>query len=318
MNRLYISMYHYVRDLSHSRYPEIKGMSVEAFKQQLDFFEANFNIIRMEDVIEATASGKSLPDNALLLTFDDGYADHFDYVFPILSNRGHQGSFFIPGKTFTVHKLLDVNKIHYILAAADITELYKDVLNLMDFYRGKEFDYPETKELLEEYEVASRLDPKEVIFVKRMLQTVLPEKVRGIISSDLFEKYVGISEEKLAYELYLTEDQIETMKNHGMFIGLHGYDHYWLGNLETEQMKQDISMAKEALSKYIDPKNWVMNYPYGSCNDKVIDYIKSEGATLGMITKVDIADLDRDNPFMLPRLDCIDFPPRSENYKTYK
>lgn len=317
MNRLYISMYHYVRDLSHSRYPEIKGMTVEAFKQQLDFFEANFNIVTMEDVIDAVNTKNPLPDNALLLTFDDGYADHFDYVFPILNNRGHQGSFFIPGKTFTDHKLLDVNKIHYILASADMTELYKDVLDLMNFYRGKEFDYPDNRELLEQYEVASRLDPKEVIFVKRMLQTVLPEKVRGIISSDLFEKYVGISEEKLAYELYLTEDQIENMHKNGMFIGLHGYDHYWLGNLDTEQMKQDISLAKDALDKYIDSKNWVMNYPYGSCNDEVIKYIKSEGATLGMITKVDIADLDRDNRFMLPRLDCIDFPPRSENYKNY-
>lgn len=316
MNRLYISMYHYVRDLSHSRYPEIKGMAVEAFKQQLDFFEANFNIVRMEDVIQSVQTGDLLPNNALLLTFDDGYADHFDYAFPILNNRGIQGSFFIPGKSFTDHKLLDVNKIHYILASADMTELYKDVLDLMNFYRGKEFDYPNNKELLEQYEVASRLDPKEVIFVKRMLQTVLPEKVRGIISSDLFEKYVGISEEKLAYELYLTEDQIETMHKHGMFIGLHGYDHYWLGNLESEQMKKDISMAKDALSKYIDTKNWVMNYPYGSCNDEVIEYIKSEGATCGMITKVDVADLDRDNRFMLPRLDCIDFPPRSENYKS--
>lgn len=74
-----------------------------------------------------------------------------------------------------------------------------------------------------------------------MLQTVLPERLRHKISSDLFEKYVGITEEQLAYELYMTEDQIRTMKRHGMHIGLHGYDHYWLANLETNKMKKILT-----------------------------------------------------------------------------
>lgn len=53
MNKLYISMYHYTRDLGHSRYPNIKGLDTDLFVKQLDFFEANFNVVRMEDVIEA-------------------------------------------------------------------------------------------------------------------------------------------------------------------------------------------------------------------------------------------------------------------------
>lgn len=111
----------------------------------------------------------------------------------------------------------------------------------MDFYRGKEFDFPETEDLWKQYAVANRWDCKETIFVKRMLQTVLPERLRNQISSDLFKKYVGVTEEQLAYELYMTEEQIRTMKRHGMFIGLHGYDHYWLGNLSKDQMQQDIA-----------------------------------------------------------------------------
>jgi len=71
MNKLYISMYHYTRDLKHSKYPNIKGLEWELFKQQLDFFGQNFSVIRMEDVIEAVNGGKDLMENALLLTFDD-------------------------------------------------------------------------------------------------------------------------------------------------------------------------------------------------------------------------------------------------------
>lgn len=316
--KLYISMYHYTRDLPHSRYPRIKGLDLPLFREQLEFFKCNFNVVTMEQVIAEIQSGGGigLPDNALLLTFDDGYIDNYTYAFPLLEEFGFQGSFFIPGKTFSMHQLLDVNKIHYILASADINGLIKDVFERMDYYRGgDEYNYASNDELFSEYAVANRFDCKETIFVKRMLQTVLPEKLRNMISSDLFEKYVGVSEERLAYELYMTEVQIRTMKRHGMFIGIHGYDHYWLGNLNHAEMKADINKALESLSGFIDTSAWVMNYPYGNYNQAVMDYIASKGAVLGLTTEVRVAQIGIDNNLALPRFDCNDFPPKSENYK---
>ena len=315
MNQLYIAMYHYTRDLKHSRYPEIKGLDITLFKQQIDYFKNNFSVVTMEEVIDSVEKKSVLPTNALLLTFDDGYVDNYTYAFPILNDYGLQGSFFIPGKTFTEHKLLDVNKIHYILAASDINKLLPDLLGRMNYYRGNEFDYPDNDTLFDQYAKANRFDCKEVIFVKRILQTVLPERLRNIISSELFEKHLGISEEQLAFELYMTEEQIYTLRRHGMFIGIHGYDHYWLGNLNKEQMQKDISDALNAMDKFIDRKRWVMNYPYGNYNDDVLNYIADHGACLGFTTEVRIADLNVDHKLTLPRFDCNDFPPKSENYK---
>lgn len=313
--KLYISMYHYTRDLKHSRYPKIKGLDISLFRQQIEFFKENFNVVRMEDVIEAAEGRSSLPKNPVLLTFDDGYIDNFTYALPILEEHGLQGSFFIPGKTFATHQLLDVNKIHYILASADITKLIADVFERMDHYRGIQFDYPSNDELFEQYAAANRFDIKETVFVKRMLQAVLPEPVRNRISSDLFEKYVGVSEERLAYELYMTEDQIRTLKRHGMFIGVHGYDHYWLGKLSKEKMQDDISNALEVMDAFIDPNHWVMNYPYGDYNQDTLDFIRKRGACLGLTTAVRIANLCTDSQYELPRLDCNDFPPKGDNYK---
>lgn len=308
-------MYHYTRDLKHSRYPEIKGLDSSLFRQQIEYMKNNFNIVTMEQVIDAVEGKVELPEKALLLTFDDGYVDNYTVAFPILEEFGVQGSFFIPGKTFTTHQLLDVNKVHYILASADINKLVEDVKSQMNYYRGNEFDYAPTEQLFSEYAVANRFDSKETIFVKRMLQTVLPQKLRNTISSNLFEKYVDVTEEQLAYELYMSEEQIRTMKRHGMHIGCHGYDHYWLGNLTPEQMRQDISMALDTIDEFIDRKHWVMNYPYGNYNSDVLEYIKSQGACVGLTTEVRVAKLGYDNALELPRLDCNDFPPKSENYK---
>lgn len=317
MSELYISMYHYTRDLKHSRYPEIKGLDVNLFREQIAFIKSNFNIVTMEQVLEAISTKEKLPEKALLLTFDDGYADNYTVAMPVLEEYGVQGSFFIPGKTFTTHQLLDVNKIHYVLASANIYNLVEDLKKEMDYYRGQEFQYASTEELFAKYAVASRFDIKETVFVKQMLQTVLPEKLRNIISSKLFAKYVGITEEQLAYELYMSEEQIRTMKRHGMFIGIHGYDHYWLGNLPVEQMEKDISLALDALDEFVDRKQWVMNYPYGNYNKGVLEYISKQGACLGLTTEVRLADVDKDNSLELPRLDCNDFPPKSDNYLRY-
>lgn len=317
MSKLYISMYHYTRDLVHSRYPEIKGLDKPLFRQQIEFMKNNFNIVTMEHVIDAVEGKSELPEKALLLTFDDGYIDNYTVALPVLEEFGVQGSFFIPGKTLAAQRLLDVNKIHYILARADINELLGDVKKEMDYYRGHEYDYALTEELFSQYAEANRFDCKETIFVKRMLQAVLPEKLRNTISSNLFEKYVGISEEQLVYELYMTEEQIRTMKRHGMFIGIHGYDHYWLGSLSPEQMREDINMALETLDEFIDRKHWVMNYPYGNYNHDVLDYIRSQGACIGFTTDVRVAEIGKDNALELPRLDCNDFPPKSNNYIQY-
>lgn len=315
--KLYISMYHYTRDLVHSRYPGIKGLDLPFFRRQLEFFKKHFNVVRMEDVINAVQNQQKevLPENPLLLTFDDGYIDNFTFAFPLLEEFGFQGSFFIPGKTFRTHQLLDVNKIHYILAAADINLLVQDVFEGLDYYRGAEYPIQSNEELFKQYAVANRFDSKETIFVKRILQTVLPEKLRNKISSDLFEKYVGISEEKLAYELYMNAEQIRMMKRHEMFIGLHGYDHYWLGNLPIDEMQSDVDNAIDALREFIDEKAWVMNFPYGSYNQDVVQYVKDKGAVLGLTTEVRIAEIGVDNRFTLPRLDCNDFPPKSERFR---
>ncbi len=315
MSKLYIPMYHYTRDLIHSRYPEIKGLDLELFKQQLDFFERNFNVVRMEEVIEAVNGEKELPENALLLTFDDGYIDNFTVVFPLLMEHGMQGSFFIPGKTFTENILLDVNKIHFVLASAPIDKLVGDLGGVIKEFAADYPDIPSFGELYATYARDGRFDDKNTVFCKRILQTVLPEKLRNKLTSILFEKYVGLSESDFSRELYMNRDQIRLMKKSGMFIGLHGYDHYWLAKLSEEKMHKDVDKALDVMDEFIDKKAWIMNYPYGNHSEAVISHIKTRGCVLGLTTEVGVVNIASDDRYKFPRLDCNDFPPKSEYYK---
>ena len=317
MQRLNIVMYHYVRDLKNSRYPEIKGLDYELFKQQIRFFSEKFHVVRMEDVIAWYKEKAPLPDNAMLLTFDDGYIDNFTFVFPVLKEYGMQGSFFVPGKVFTEHCMLDVNKIHYLLASASIEILCKELFAQLDAYRGNGWEYPSNEELFEEYAKANRFDNKETIFFKRILQVALPEELRNIICDNLFQKYVGVPEEILAREIYISYDQMKLMKREGMYFGVHGYDHYWMNRLEPSALKKDIEKGLACMEGLLDEKEWVINYPYGSYSEEVVESLRDSGCVLGLSADVRVADLEKDNRFILPRLDTNDFPPKSENYLNF-
>ena len=311
MTELTIVMYHYVRPIVGSKYPGIKGLEVEAFKRQLDFLEEHYSIVSSEQVLDAISKNSLLPSNACWLTFDDGYKDHYKYVFPELHKRNISGAFFPPRVAIQENKMLDVNSIHYILSSSvDMGEL---VENLKD----QCLQFGITKDRInlyyQKYGVANRFDNKDTIFVKRMLQHALPEDIRNAITSILFKEYVGISEAEFSNTLYMSAEEVRMLVAGGMYVGSHGSMHYWLDTISSEEQKEDISASLEFLEEVGAPtSDWVMCYPYGSFDHATLSLVKKLGASIGLTTEVRTANLEVDNPLTLPRLDTNDFPSTSD------
>ena len=87
MNKLTVIMYHYIRDLDHSRYPNIKVLLPYEFENQINYFENFYNFVTMQECINYLYKGSKLPKNPILLTFDDAYIDHYLTVFPLLDKN---------------------------------------------------------------------------------------------------------------------------------------------------------------------------------------------------------------------------------------
>lgn len=309
-----IIMYHYIRDLKASRYPEIKGLDLSLFRQQLDFLQLHFHFITVDQLLDAALSNGELPENSVLLTFDDGYIDHYTHVFPLLKERGIQGFFSMPGKILAENKVLDVNKIHFILASTPIDRLLPMVFKRLDYYRGTEYPIASNEELYEKLAKPNRFDSAEVIFIKRLLQVELEESLRGKIVDDLFHSCMDLPEEAFARELYMSMDQVKLMCREGMVFGIHGYEHYWMNRLTPEKLQEDVQKALDVFQGIV-PQKWICCYPYGSCSEEVVKVIQPMGAILGLTTQVRPANLKTDDIFWLPRFDTNDFPPKSENYR---
>ena len=309
MNNLTIVMYHYVRDLKNSRYPDIKGLDINLFKEQINYMRKHYHIISIEEVIYSIDNQLKIPNKSVLLTFDDAYSDHYNNVFPILDKYKLQGSFYVPSKVIIENTILDVNKIHFILESVeDKLKIVKDLKGLLKVYQ-KEYQLEDFDYYYNKLAYADRFDTKEVIFIKRLLQVELVDAVRIKIVDILFLKYVGISENTFSRELYMNEDQLKHMLSSGQHIGNHGYNHYWWNSLNKEEMSKELDLSINFLEKLgVDMNNWTACYPYGSYDSQSIDMLNKRGCKLAMTSEVDIAKTDKNTRFIMPRLDTNDLP----------
>jgi peptidoglycan/xylan/chitin deacetylase (PgdA/CDA1 family) len=316
MSALTIVMYHYVRDLPRTRYPRIKGRTIEEFEGQLDYIQKHYTVTTTRAVIEASRGGRPLPPNACLMTFDDGFLDHYTTVFPRLLARGLSGSFYPPAVVARGGRVLDVHKIHFILAVTeDHVDLADRVIQLIDA-RRRDVDLPTTDALKVKHWKASRFDGPETAFIKGVLQKGLDAvEVRSGIVGSLFEERVGVDEAVFARELYLDVPQLRTMLASGMEVGGHGAEHVWLDQLGAAEQRTEIAGTRAFLADVHGrvPVDWVMCYPYGAYDEVTLRLAAEAGAALGVT-----ADAEKglawtlDAPLRLPRLDTNDLPLRGD------
>ena len=306
---LTIVMYHYVRELARSRYPRIKGRTVEEFRRQLDHIASRYTVVTAQQVVAAIRGEDPVPENAAWLTFDDGYLDHYTNVFPLLFERGWQGSFFPPSQTVLNGRLLDVNKIHFILAAhAQPDDIIGEIKAALEA-RSADRDVRPFEDYWSELAKPNRYDPAEVVFIKRSLQFGLPEPVRAEVVDRLFHRLVSDDPAAFAAELYLTQDQLRTMVRCGMYVGSHGASHRWLDRLTPAQQETEIDdfarfspLAGRVLG------DWVMCYPYGACDQSVLRLLAQRNCSAALTTRPAIASMAADHPLLLPRIDTNELP----------
>jgi peptidoglycan/xylan/chitin deacetylase (PgdA/CDA1 family) len=310
---LTIVMYHYVRDLARSRFPRIKGLDAADFTEQVGYIRSHYSVISGQQLVDAVSSGSPLPERPLLLTFDDGYTDHFDHVLRVLERERMTACFFPPGKCILEHKVLDVNKIHFILAAAPDIAILVDRINSFVDTKRADHQLPSPAEYWAGVAKPSRWDSADVVYCKRMLQRELPHFLRQDLVDRLFAEFVTSDEAAFAEELYMSPEQIVELRERGMFVGSHSYDHFWLNRLSPGEQESEIDRSLEFLASVGAPTtDWIMCYPYGGYDESLLSILRKRSCSVGLTTVVGLASLGTDDPLTLPRIDTNDLPLRAD------
>jgi biofilm PGA synthesis lipoprotein PgaB len=93
--------YHDIRDNvreSFKTWPEATAVDTQDLVQQLSWIDKNgYRPVSLQQIVDARAGGTPLPDKAILLTFDDGFASVYSKVFPLLKQFNYPAVIAIVG-----------------------------------------------------------------------------------------------------------------------------------------------------------------------------------------------------------------------------
>ena len=257
-------------------------------------------------LIKTLFYNKKFKENSCILTFDDGFKDHIEYVLPELKKRKIKGIFFPPALPIENQDVLDTHLIHFIL---EKTKDFKKLnLGLFKHLKNYNFSDQNIKQMWKENSHRNKYDNEEVSFFKRILQKILPIELRKEITKKLFKEICGKSLEDFSKELYLNKNEVSQLIDEGMLIGSHTYNHYWLNTLNRKEQNKEIDLSVKFLkSLNLKTENWIMCYPYGAYNKDTISLLKSKNCSFAFTTKSGESDL-MNEPYELKRKDTTEFP----------
>lgn len=96
MNRITILMYHQVGDFKNIRTHRPTYCHYKRFATQMAFLSmAGFNVISLREAVACLQGRQPIPEKAVVLTFDDGYANYYQYAAPVLQKYGFPSTVYL-------------------------------------------------------------------------------------------------------------------------------------------------------------------------------------------------------------------------------
>ncbi len=299
-------MYHYVRCGS-ADLPWFRYLHVQDFKKQLDVFQGVYDFVSVERFMEAFQKGQSIPNSAVL-TFDDGLKDHYA-VAQELQRRGLWGVFYIPTGPYATGKLLDVHRVHMLIGKYG----GQKILDALNDLVSEDMVLDEHMSQFQEVTYTRQDNDAATKQVKQLLNYFISYDRKQLVLDKLMENFFP-NEEALCAEYYISEGEMEEMRDMGMVLGGHSVSHPVFSRLAFKEQEAEIVGCFSYLESVLGSlpvKTFC--YPYGgdhSFNADTVRGLEREGVAFSFsVQQQDISDCDLvERPQALPRYDCNQFP----------
>ena len=293
-------MYHYVRSKNND-YPYFKYCTLENFKQQLDYFGENFGFLSFKEYINTIIYNRH--SNGVVLSFDDGLKDHYQYVLPELKKRGLWGFFYVNTGIFNLPKLLGVHRVHFLKGKYSPKFILEKVLNRIN---DAMIDKRYLSSFKNETYVNSNYNDDERT-LQRLLNFYLHYEFRDQILDELTFKY--LDEKELHQQTYLNKCEVIELIEAGNIVGAHSVNHFVLSRLNFSQQLYEINESFDFLDSLHKQDYKTFCYPYGyssSYNNDTLKILKDLNINDACVfdNKPQALPIDK---YRLSRIDCNKF-----------
>jgi len=300
-------MYHYVRPTMDTPPYGYYHLPLESFRRQLDHLEAEYDLLSRETFFECVRGGRTPPEDAAILTFDDGLEDHHRWVLPELERRDLWGIFFVPTGPLANGRRLPVHRVHTLAGAVPGRRLVDTLASLLEA-EGELADDGDYGDIY-----TDRGTPEHVRTFKRLLNQEVPYERLDAVLDRLEAAFPNAGPAVDVEDYYLTEAQVADLADAGMVVGAHTVTHRMLSRLSPAEQRTEIADSRDYLESTIDEPVRVLGYPYGAENtytDETLGIVEAEGFEAAFTTEeraVTAGDFG-ERPFRLPRFDCTALP----------
>ncbi len=294
---LTISNYHYIRPDFNAPFPSIFGVTPQAFASQLKLLKNEGDCIHPKELAAGYQTILNSKDNFILITFDDGLKEQYDFALPILDQLNFPAVFFANSINYEEKKVSTVHKIH-LLRSILSPALLLEILSKTEMKPLSSSDKVHAQTIY-------RYDDAESAALKYLLNFKMSFEVQEKMIQAIFVKY--FDEKEMVASLYMTENQIRDLAQRS-YLGSHTHHHYPIGLLERNQIHFELEHSKSFFEKWTDCPIDMVTYPYGTaeaCTAEVAEIAKETGYKLGF-TAIRGTNTSVDHPFLLHRFDCND------------
>lgn len=294
--KLFIITYHFIKNYKKEKYKSLNGLDASEFRKQIDYIDKNYEVISFDQLEKKNFNTKK---NKIILTFDDGYSDHYSIAFKELRDRKMTGYFFPVVDVVEKNRVLDINKVHIIL------NFYKNKKKLLselicflsNFVKKKKLNH-----IIRKIK-KRRFDDKKVSVIKSLFQNKLEDNLRKKALNFFFKKFVK-KENIFHKNFYLNISQIKQMISGNMNFGSHGVSHVRFEEMSFLEQQKEIKKSILFFNKLNLPIN-VLCFPHGSYNRNSTLILKKLKFKFGLTLKHGYVNLNNKyNPFLLPRIDA--------------
>ncbi|MGB7932689.1 MAG: polysaccharide deacetylase family protein [Gammaproteobacteria bacterium] len=260
-------MYHRVlpADDARSRIEE-PGMMVtpESFRKHLDIVRQYFEIIHLSEWLDHKSRKLPLPGKACAITFDDGWADNYEFAFPILRETGIPATVFLVSDMVGTGTIFWPERLAHIVntVALDLQQSWSD--HTLSWLRNARtsYDFSDSAPTPEEI---SQL----IAFAKAFPDREIHERL------DRIEASLDLTGNQHPPAL-LNWEQIEEMTDSGLIeAGSHTCNHIRLNDsTPVSIVEKEIIASKENIEKHTKHDVKVFCYPNGDYSAESLKLVK--------------------------------------------
>lgn len=264
----------------------------EHFAEQMAVLRANACPMSLTDLLNCLQN-RSLPQRAVVITFDDGYLDNLHYAKPLLEEYEVPATFFITtgfmGRQYWWDELAGL-----LLRSVEMPH------TILLSIKGKMFHWT-TADLERPISKRNGSVKRQRLLMELYNQLLPLSQLERESALDQLRDQLGTSPQLACHTRVMRPDEVMSLVDGELVdIGAHTVTHPVLADLPAATQRDEISESKKHLETFLQRPVKYFSYPHGSFTDETQKLVREAGLLCGCASHNDVVT-SNSSLFYLPR-----------------